>query len=170
MTDSPQTGGNGGNPRWVRVALVVSLGANLLIVGMIAGAMIRHSGEGGAARPARPAAEMTLRELGYGPFGRALSRSDQRAIAEALKGRARDLETNRREFRAQMKALVNALRATPYRPEAVRQIIDRQQARLMERQQIGKDLFLEHLEKMTDAERKRYARRLEKVLRRGARR
>ncbi len=161
MNDAPKVAETPKTGRGVRILLAVSLSLNLLIVGVFVGAMLRMNG---VFAHNRPPMQATMRELGYGPYGRALSREDQRAILEAMRDRADDFRLDRREIRAQSETLLKALRASPYRPEVVRAIIESQQARLIDRQIAGKDLLLERIERMSDAERRRYARRLEKVL------
>ena len=150
---------------WLRILLFVSLATNLLVAGMMVGAFIRYDTRHSAMR-AESMASPSLRELGYGFFGRAMTKEDQRKVGEAIKLRARELEINRRELRSQISTLLNALREVPYDPAAVREITEKHQDRLRERQDVGKELLLEHIEGMSDQERARYADRLERVLRR----
>jgi len=154
-TPSPKSGF-----RWGRLLLFVSLAVNLLIVGMVAGAVYRNGGP-----PANRAEQPPLRDLGYGPYGRALSQDDRRDIDRAMAKRAGDLNANRDEFRSQIKALLKALRTSPYDGKTVRAIIGSQQERLLQRQDIGRILLLEQIEAMSEDERKKFANRLARSLR-----
>ena len=102
---------------------------------------------------------------GYGVFGRALSKEDQKKLNRAIRRQARPLAENRRELRRQTQLLVEALRAEPFDPERVREIADQMQTQVLERQRIAQDLLLAHIENMTPREREAYARRLERKLR-----
>ncbi len=153
-TPSPKSGF-----RWGRLLLFVSLSINLLIVGMVAGAIYRNGG------PANHTEKPPLRELGYGPYGRALSKENRRDIEQAMLARAGDLNANRDEFRGQIKALLKALRTSPYDAKTVRAIIGSQQERLLQRQDIGRIILLEQIEAMSDEERTKYANRLARSLR-----
>lgn len=146
--------------RWGRALLFVSLSLNLLIVGMVAGAVYRIGGP-----PMNNSERPPLRDLGYGPYGRALSRDDRRDIDSAMAERAGDLNANRDEFRGQIKALLKALRTAPYDGKTVSAIIGAQQERLFQRQDIGRVLLLEQIESMSDDERDDFAKRLARSLR-----
>ena len=146
--------------RWGKGLLFISLAANLLIVGMVAGAVYRNGGP-----PARHAEQPPLRDLGYGPYGRALSQDDRRDIDRAMAERSGDLNANRDEFRVQIKALLKALRTSPYDGKTVGAIIGAQQERLLQRQDIGRVLLLEQIENMSDDERSKFANRLARSLR-----
>ncbi len=163
MTDTPKpqpkTSG-----KWVRIVLFVSLAANLLIVGIVAGAVLR----GGPDRPDRAGGPPALFDLGKGPIGRALSQHSRRLIGRELGGRSHDLRANREEVRAQYETLLNALRNTPFDPTIVDNIISDQQIKLLARQDIGKNLLITHVANMTAQQRREYADRLERFLRRGA--
>ncbi len=152
----------GGCPAWIRIVLAISLALNLLIAGMILGRALHPVAMPGTL-PARMAPG-PLSDLGFGPFGRALGGEDQRRIREALAARAARLEGNRREMANDFRALISALKASPYDASRVEQLVDRLYARLREREEVGKALLLEHLARMDDAERARYARRLERLI------
>jgi uncharacterized membrane protein len=161
-----QSPGPKSRPNWPRILLFASLAVNLLVAGMVAGAFLR-SGAG----PGRPPTEnAVLRDLGYGPYGQALTPEERRAVRRATERKAKDLATNRDELRRQMLTLLEALRKTPYEASVVHAIVTEQQARLKERWDIGRELLLDHIDAMTDDERAQYAKRLARILRRPARR
>jgi len=160
------TPGRESGVNWTRVLLFSSLAINLLVAGMMAGAFLRSGGGPGRMSPENS----VLRDLGYGPYGMALTPEERRAVRSAVARKAKDLATNRQELRAQMLTLLEALRKQPYDPAVVHNIVTQQQARLKERWDIGRELLLEHIDAMTDQERAQYAKRLARILRRPARR
>ena len=98
----------GASPLWLRVLLFASLAANLLVVGLVAGAA---SYGGGRA--------MAAREPGFGFFEAALDKADRAALRAAFLARAEGVRTPRREMRARMESILAALRADPYDPAAL---------------------------------------------------
>ncbi len=110
-----------------------------------------------------------LRDLGYGPFGEALSPSDRHALARGLIGHAGDLQSNRDDIRRQFAEMLAALRAQPFDAGAWRRWWNARQTKLEERQAIGQALLLDRIEAMSDDERAAFADRLERNLRRAAR-
>ncbi len=146
--------------RWVRIALVVSLALNLLVVGLVAGAILG----GPRDRDRNPA----LRDLGFGPFVAALPRADRREMGRAIAREAGAFRENRAEMRAMFEAFLTALRAEPYDPDAVQRIVSGQQAKVSERQDLGRRLLLERIEAMDSAGRAGYADALDAALRRGS--
>ena len=107
-----------------------------------------------------------LRDLGYGVFGHALSQDDRRSIGQEMGKHSGDLSANRREIRARVDGLLTALRAEPYDASQVQLLITQQQAQLLKRQQIGKDLLLNQIGKMSGKDRAEFAERLERLIRR----
>lgn len=146
---------------WARIVLFGSLALNLLIVGVIAGAVLRHGPDGRSIDEPPP-----LRDMGFGPFGNALSPSDRRAIGQALQGHANDLRKNRDVVRDQFTTMLVLLKTTPFDAEAFNEIINRQRENLLARQEIGQDLLIERISAMSDEERQAFADRLEKTVRR----
>ena len=159
MTASPDPSKSRGLP-WGRIVLFASLALNLLVVGLVAGAMLRHD---------RFDSHPPLRDLGYGPFGEALSPTDRRALARGLIGHAGDLQANRDDIRRQFAEMLAVLRARPFDAKALAALVQNQQIKLKERQAIGQTLLLDRIEAMSDEERAAFADRLEQNLRRAAR-
>ena len=164
MSDAPEPKLKKKTGLWLRVVLFASLAINLLIVGMVAGAMLR----GGPGPPARARADVAFFDLGNGPIGRALSHDSRRQIGRGMEARQPDLRANREAVRQQYGALVQALRAEPFDAELVDAIISQQQHHLLARQDIGKRLLVGHVAEMSAAERAEYANRLDRFLRRSA--
>ena len=154
MTDSsPKT-----PRRWGRIILVISLAFNLLIVGLVAGAMLG----GPRDRDRNP----LLRDIGFGTFVQALTRADKHAMTEALKRDAGSFRENRTKLRHQFDEFLNALRADPFDPAEVSRLMVQQRSRIGERQQLGQTLLLERIEAMSLEDRRAYADSLSKMLKR----
>lgn len=140
--------------RWTGIALILSLAVNLLVVGVVIGAML----SGG--RGHRPDGGMSS----YGPFTRALSDADQRAVRDAVRGRG-DPGAHRRELRAGFEAFLTELRRSPYDPAAAAAALERQHQQINGQILTVREALLERLEAMTDAERAAFADRLQKAVR-----
>ncbi len=153
-------------PRWTKILLFSSLALNLLVAGMVAGAVLRAE-MGGAGGPGRAdrAEPAVMRELGYGPYLRALTPQQRRDLSRAIRERSGDLRANRQELRRQMETLLEALRSSPFDAELVAGILAAQQRKLFEQHEIGLRILLSGLEQMSDEQRAAYADRLERVLR-----
>lgn len=159
MTDKPDLSKKA-RLSWGRIVLFASLALNLLVVGLVAGALLRHD-----RFDTRP----PLRDLGYGPFGEALSKSDRRALAGETKRHAGELQVNREDIRQQFGAMLAALRAQPFDAAALQAVTAQQIAKLAERQAIGQQLLLDRITAMSDEDRAAFADRLERNLRRAGR-
>ncbi|MEY4983319.1 MAG: hypothetical protein RIR62_1585 [Pseudomonadota bacterium] len=151
---TPVRGGKG-----VRIALAVSVALNLAFVGMAAGLALR----GGPH-------ERMVRDLDFGPYGEAFSREDRKALRDGFFARSGNLRDMRDEMRSDMVALLAVLRAEPLDRAALQGLLDRQNARLSERLELGRTLVAERIAAMGPADRAAFADRLEKALRHGGRR
>lgn len=143
----------------LRIALAVSVALNLLVVGVVAGAMLREGGPRGRM----------MGELDFGPFAEALTGEDRDALRRAFVERAPDMRDMRRQMRADFQGLLSALRAEPFDAGALRQAMAGQAERMAERLQLGQELMLERLEAMSPEARAQFADRLEERLRHGPR-
>ncbi|MDF0597028.1 periplasmic heavy metal sensor [Psychromarinibacter halotolerans] len=141
-----------------RIVLILSLALNLLVVGLVAGALLhRHQ------LPDRPP---RIADLGFGPYVRSLSREDREALGTAFKAEEGNFRERRETLRRQFEELLTALRATPYNHDAVQAIITSQQEEALASQRVGSRLFLDHLAGMSDAQRAAYADKLESDVKR----
>ena len=147
---------------WLRLLLGLSLALNLLVVGIVAGWMVSKG-------PGRTPDDVnrTARSLGLEPFVRALAPMDRVALVRSAREERDGLRENRRALRARFERLVDAIRAEPYDPAAVRAVLEEQRGSIKERQEIGERLLLERLDAMTPEDRATYAERLEEELKRG---
>lgn len=155
MTQAPERTHR--TPRWIKVVLVLSLALNLLIAGLVLGALV--SGKGGE----RPRSERDMAGL---PFLRALEPADRRAVLADLRRDAGSFRENRRETRARFASLLEALRAETFDREAVKVLLDEQRGIAVARQNTGERIILDRVVSMSVAERRAYADRLEQSLKR----
>ncbi|MEZ5755457.1 MAG: periplasmic heavy metal sensor [Paracoccaceae bacterium] len=141
----------------LRIALGVSVALNLLVAGLVAGAVLRDGD---------PRARM-VRDLDFGPFTEALSPRDREALRRDFLTRAPEMRDVRRQMRADLGAFLQILRSDPLDAEALAGVLANQRERLSRRVDLGQDLLLERLSEMTREERLAFADRLERRLRRG---
>ncbi len=142
------------SPGWMRVALVLSLALNLLIVGAVVGAV--SSGKKGGPR---------MSDVSFGPYTSALDREDRRALRRAIRddtGRP-----NRAAARENFQTFLSVLRAEPLDVAEMTRVFEAQGALAQARQSAGKAALLEHIAQMSAADRAAFADRLEEVLQRG---
>ena len=162
-TQDRKTGKPGG---WTRVLLFASLAGNLLVVGLIAGALLRHDRMDIPNQAHRPPG---MQDMGFGPYGQALSAQDRVAITEEYRAQGPALQANREKVRRQIKSLLRALRARPFDPAKVQELATQQQELLFERHGLGQRILLDRITAMDDVQRAAFAKRLENSLRRGPR-
>lgn len=158
---SDPTGGQGprtGAGRGVKIALGLSLAVNLLILGLVAGAML-------ALGPPRSAEDdPRLRTLGLGPFAIALSRVDRAAVSDRIDRAA--LSAERRALGAGLSQMRAALLAEPFDRAAAEAALARSRHAAEAMQGLGHAALLDQIERMDAAERAALAERLGRVLRR----
>ena len=149
--------------RMLKICLVVSLAANLLVLGAVGGFFgsgrhkdvrldslsTRHE-----ARPRGPATSL-------GPLVRAMDREDRRDLGRMIqKAQGRDRRVDR-DLRAQMTAvLADALRTEPFEPRAVLAVLQDEAMMIEERQVIARQALLDKLASMTPKAREQLAQAL----------
>lgn len=144
--------------RW-RTAFFALLALDLLVVGAMGGMMLKG--------PHGPRGDI-VRNLGFGPYGEALTPEDHAALRKAFKAHKPDLKASRAQFRADMDEMLAALRAEPFDPARLAAAFAHQRERLAGQMALGQDLLRERLVAMSPAERAAFADRLEKSLTRRA--
>lgn len=145
--------------RWV---LIASLGLNLAIVGLVAGAALRgdHGGASGDAR----ARAMQSRDFGFGPYVAALEHADRRVVGRAFIGKAGQPDKARNHVQTQFESILDALNTTPFDGDAFKSEMLTQLNDLAELQKIGADVIGDHIADMTPEARAAYAVRLDQAL------
>lgn len=150
---------SGSAAKRLKVALFVSLALNLLLVGLIVGAMAAGHRQGG---------RMMARDVGFGPLTTALTREDRGALRQSFVQANPGRDADRAAMASDFSAMVAALKRDPWDQAAVMAALTRQGARSQVRFEQGRDILLAHIAKMTAAERSAFATRIEKALSRGA--
>ncbi len=144
--------------RLTKVILVISLTLNLLVVGLVAGAHLRDgSDDRRFPRPERTA----MRDMGFGPFISALPREHKRGIGKALRDRSGSFVANRRALAQEMRDIIGVLRADPFDPAVLNDVLEAQGTRIRSRAETGRDVLVEQIGKMTPRDRAQFADRLE---------
>lgn len=163
QNDAPQANTKSRSRRWVRVVLAVSLGLNLLVVGLVGGAyfrVVKHTGAGEFPPPE----VRVMRELGMGPFLSAFPHEQKRQMARQLREQVGTFRLNREALVTELGAMLEALRAEPYDHAALEVLIDRQKARISTRAETARNILLNQISSMTPEERLEFAGRLEHSL------
>ncbi len=141
----------------LRIALGISVALNLLVAGLVAGAVLRDGD---------PRARM-VRDLDFGPFTEALSPRDRDELRREFVARAPEMRDVRRAMRDDLETFLTVLRSEPFDAAALAVVMDNQDGRMARRVELGQELLLERLGAMTPDERAAFADRLERRLRRG---
>lgn len=156
MTGTDKPSRKGRLFKWV---LVVSLGLNLVVIGVFAGAALRFSGgdKDGRFHEARILSSGTA-------FVRALPKEARRDLREAMRqGGGKDLPS-RGEQRAIFEQMVTALRQDPFDLDQVRALLNAQGEFSHEIRERGQEGWLKVVAQMSASERAQVADRLEKGL------
>lgn len=147
---------SGAMKTWLRVVLFASLALNLMVLGLVGGAVISKGGPSGP-----PSFERA-----FGPMTQALSSQDRRTIGNALR---RDYKQKRangpRDYR-DFSIIINTLRQVPFDADGVVQNLEKHHLSANNRLMQGQELLIDRLVEMSDEERKAYATRLEEVVER----
>jgi uncharacterized membrane protein len=147
--------------QWSKLILVASLGLNLVVVGLVAGAW-----SNGPKRGERGGGASWV----SGPFGRALSDEDRKALGEAFRKNPEHRERlgkRRGEMRRIGIEIAGALRAEPFDPAALEALFEKQAQMGVELQQSGQQALMDRITAMTPEARASFADRLEKAVKRG---
>lgn len=138
--------------RWLRPLLIVSLGFNLVILGLAGGHELSRAIYG----PRVP-----VRDLGFGPFTQALSPNDRRAMLREFMSQAKDFGAQKEAMRADFDSLLADLRGPSYDPSVFAAVMARQKARTDEWLALGQKLLMDRIAQMSPADRAAFADRLQ---------
>ena len=144
--------------KWTKVLLIVSLALNACFIGLIIGVKLTQDG----MRPQRaPSAQGSL-------YLRALSHEDRRALGRVMRNyHTREM---RQMDRAGYENALVLLRATPFDPEALEDLMEHQTEASEERLEYAREALIAHLSEMSNAKRAKFADALEHALERGPKR
>lgn len=142
--------------RGLRILLFTSLALNLAVVGLVAGLLARAPFDGPPPRPDRVAGALTF----------ALSDAERREIGREVFRSLREEGGPRHSRRDDYDRILTALRADPYDGGVVADSLSQQMQRTLRLQAAGQQALLDHLDRMTPADRRAFADRLEEGLKR----
>ncbi|MEM8630294.1 MAG: periplasmic heavy metal sensor [Pseudomonadota bacterium] len=158
-TDTSATEPVSRSPLWVRILLFVSLAANLLIIGVVTGAVLTREPQDRQGDP-------RLRDVGLGPLGFVLEQDDRKALRQDLARSAPKLRESRVAGRAAMARLLEELRSDTFDPAVVVEVFEIQRQAAGTRAEVGQAAVARRLAEMSLEERRRLADRIEKGMRR----
>lgn len=138
----------------VRILLFVSLALNLVIIGVVGGAILNFSR--GEDHP-----RMVSRELGLGPYLMALEPDQRKMLDEAAYSQKQQLRDGRVKWRKSYQETLSAIRAEPFDPERLRAAMAEQAELATRSREVGLDIMVRQIEMMPAAERAAFADRLE---------
>lgn len=128
-----------------KIVLVCSLALNLAIAGMVGGAML--SGRVGDGPP-------RSFDLGLGAVARALTPEERRDIGRSLR---RDRDFRNFDLRGRVANMVDAIKADPFDPNALRSLMAEQSARMADVQSRAQDAFVATISGMSAERRAQFA-------------
>ncbi len=140
--------------KWTRYLLVASLGLNIIVAGLVGGAMLR----GGPPDHIRRDRDVSV--LGLRAYYRALDESSQTELRDAIKAKRTQIKVGRAAFRAHLEALANAISVEPFDPAAVTQVLQSQAGTVSENIRTGHQLLLDRVSAMSPEARQTMAERL----------
>jgi uncharacterized membrane protein len=132
-------------PRWMKWALVASLGLNVAVLGVIGGAIIKGP-------PPGPMPGVALWH-----YAHVLPEPYRRELGQALRASRPQWSGPREALRGQRDALVAALTAEPFDPAGVGAVFRRDARTTGELESRGIALLTEQIARMTPEERAAYA-------------
>ncbi len=140
-----------------RIVLIASLGVNLAVAGLFAGAAFRHGGH--------------ERASGHSdPMVRALDKDARRDIGREIRKHRENGKDMRGKFTAAFAEVLAVLRADEFDAAAMRTALERKSAVLRKSRDVGETALIAHLEGLSKAEREMFADRLEAALKHKKRR
>ena len=144
--------------RWSRVVLALSLGLNIAVVGVVAGAWLSHDEVSERVR------SLQARDGTLGPYLGAMDPQGRRELGRDYLREAGGPMVARREAQVAFEAVLGALRAEPFDAKAFEVALMAQQGAMADRQIIGAKLLAARVAGLEAAERRAYADRLDRIL------
>lgn len=144
----------------LRIVLAISLALNLLVAGLVLGAIVGRGGERAAARAAR--------HLGPMPFVQALDAEGRATLADRMRA-ARPDGAGRHDMRRRLEALLDALRAEAFDAGTMVGLLEDLRREGDALHATGAQILAEHLAGLPAEERRAYADRLQRAIRRASR-
>lgn len=155
MTDAPKKTSK--MSRGWRIVLIASLGLNLAVAGMVAGAVLRHGG------PDRSGPHND-------PMVRALDTDARREIGREIRKFRKSGQGMRVKLDAAFAEVLAVLRADTFDADAMRTALEHKSAVLRQTRDVGETALIAHLNGLSAQDRAAFADRLEETLKRKKRR
>ncbi|SLN22350.1 hypothetical protein ROA7450_00830 [Roseovarius albus] len=152
MQDNAKTPKPSGR-RWMRGVLVASLALNLLFVGAVGSAFLKH-GKGHKHHAG-------FSKMG-GPLTHALSPEDKKKVRKKLHEAYEKNGAGFRQYKEEKAKLIAVLNVEPFDVEAARTHLDQMHDVVSSRLLQGREVLLERLVEMSPEERSAFAERLQK--------
>jgi uncharacterized membrane protein len=140
----------------LRIVLILSLGLNLLIVGLVIGFLTIGKGERRVPPPRDAAA----------PYTRSLEPDQQRALLRTMRGEYEGKRFRPGDLVKEYRQAVSLLRADPFDASSFEALLVEQAGRAQERLSTGQRALARHVADMSSDDRRAYADRLEAELNR----
>jgi len=140
--------------RWTAVVLVISLGLNILIIGVIAGALLRDG------KPTGVRSERDIAALGLRTYYRALDKKHRVGLRKSARAQDGEFRRGTRAIRAALFSLADRLEAEPFDLDAVKAELALQADVIAGNISFGHRLLLDQISRMTPEERLDMARNL----------
>jgi len=129
--------------RVLKIVLVISLGLNVLVVGLVAGAFFR------GAPPDHVRANRDVSALGLRAYYRTLDEASRAGLQDGIRVNRDQIKFGRGVFRAHLKALADALVAEPFDVAAVKAELNSQAGSVSGNIKVGHDLLMKQIEQMS---------------------
>ncbi len=157
--DIPRSGMKG----WVKALFAVSLTLNLLVFGVVIGAVVSHwDGPRG-----KPSDHARLRlDPALGPLARALPEPARQAAMAELSARSGPYDARRAALAGQLNDMLTLLRAEPFDAEAFRALFVAQTESWASRAEVGRDVVMSQVAALSPEDRAAFADRIERGFRR----
>lgn len=149
MSNAPEGKPQGRCPAWLKVALVLSLAANVAIVGLFIGSRMQGDKDAYGAN----------RQISW--ILKLVPEARHEATKEKFEARRDDLRKTQAERNRQLQAIVRAIRADPFSPEELDRAMRLRREAGDERRVIVHSELIEILGSFTPADRQVFADRME---------
>lgn len=140
-------------PRMLKILLAISVTLNLIVAGVVVGAVMRH-----------PSPDDPGRNFVFGPFSGAMTKEDRREMREAFRAGAPEFRRVMGEMKGEFGEILGLLRADTFDAARFAAIIEGQRQRGDRMMALGQSVMAQHIEAMTPEARRAFADRLEHEL------
>ncbi|MEO1779806.1 MAG: periplasmic heavy metal sensor [Pseudomonadota bacterium] len=148
------------SPLWMRLLLFGSLAINLLIAGLVLGAVSFRGGDSDRHQL------RGVRDLAPIPFIVAMEKEDRRDLVARFREESRPHRPSRAETRQRLEAFLTAIRADDLDVAQITSLLEGERQRGKARQEAGQAVLIDYFQSLTLEERRVYADRLESILKR----